>query len=403
MRVGTFARFNSYGSTDLWKAALMKIAYLAHDLTDPAIHRRVAMLAAGGARVALAGLSRGAAPHPGALVLGRSADGRLAQRAWQIAAVIAARRPEVLAHLGQPDVLIARNLEMLAVAVSLIPRFRTRPRVVYECLDIHRLLTDQGTRGKALRLLEKRLAPYVDLVITSSPAFVTHHLGHVFGDRIAIVENRVLDLGQSPLHAQNAPPSHLPGPPWRIGWFGALRCRKSLDILSEAARLAHGRIEIVIRGRPSAAVFGDFAAQISGRPYLRFEGPYHMGDLGSHYAGVHFAWGVDLYEAGANSDWLLPNRLYESVHHGSVPIARLNCEMGRFLLRHDIGLLLPDLSPNTLAQRLGMLGAQDYCALQKRQRRLPREMWRADHDDCVDLVMLLANIAPQVEPKRVTL
>jgi len=385
----------------------MQIGYLAHDLSDPAIERRVAMLSAGGARVALAGLSRSAAGRAGfanALVLGRSADGKLAQRARQIAHIVARQKPSILAHLGQPNVLIARNLEMLAVAVSLLPRFRTRPRLVYECLDIHRLLTDPGAAGMALRFLETRLASHVDLVLTSSPAFVTHHLGAVFGDRIAIVENRVLELGKPPVSARNPapmPPHIMPGPPWRIGWFGALRCRKSLEILTEAARLAQGKLEVVIRGRPSPAVFEDFSALIRDKAHMRFEGPYNMGDLGQHYAGVHFAWGVDFYEAGANSDWLLPNRLYESVHYGSVPIARMNCEVGRFLVRHDIGIPLPDLSPDAVADRFLSVRAEDYRDLVLRQRSLPRGMWRADQGDCVDLVRLLANAADHPQQRRV--
>ncbi len=380
----------------------MRIGYLVHDLTDPAISRRVAMLSAGRARIALAGLSRGPVPHADAMVLGPSADGRLAKRMWQIAAIMGVQRSAVVAHLGQPDVLIARNLEMLAVAVSLLPRFRTRPRLVYECLDIHRLLTQPGAAGRALRLLESRLARHVDLVLTSSPAFVTHHLGRVFGDRIAIVENRVLETGTRPLTAafrSQSPPHPLPGPPWRIGWFGALRCARSLEILTEAARLAQGQIEVVIRGRPSPAIFGDFAAAIQSRPHMRFEGPYDPKDLRSHYAGVHLAWCIDLYEAGANSDWLLPNRLYESVHFGSVPIARLNCETGRFLDDHDIGIALDDLSPEALSQRLGSLGTVEYRALLTRQHRLPRSMWMANKDDCIALAKTLVT-APRQLAKR---
>lgn len=385
----------------------MQIGYLAHDLNDPALKRRVTMLTAGGARVVLAGLSRGAVGSErfaNALVLGQSADGKLAQRARQIAHIVARQKSRLLAHLGQPNVLIARNLEMLAVAVSLLPRFRTRPRLVFECLDIHRLLTDPGAAGMALRFVERRLAPHVDLVLTSSPAFVTHHLGAVFGDRIAIVENRVLELCKPALGGKNIerlPPNLIPGPPWRIGWFGALRCRKSLEILTEAARLAQGKLEVVIRGRPSPAVFEDFPALIRGHAHIRFEGPYDSDDLGQHYAGVHFAWGVDFYEAGANSDWLLPNRLYESVHYGSVPIARMNCEVGRFLVRHNIGVPLSDLSPEAVAHSFSSVRAEDYHALALRQRRLPRSMWRADHSDCVDLVRLLANTLDHHKQRRV--
>ena len=134
---------------------------------------------------------------------------------------------------------------------------------------------------------------------------------------------------------------------------------------------------------------------------MRFEGPYDPKDLRSHYAGVHLAWCIDLYEAGANSDWLLPNRLYESVHFGSVPIARLNCETGRFLDDHDIGIALDDLSPEALSQRLGSLGTVEYRALLTRQHRLPRSMWMANKDDCIALAKTLVTAPRQLANRHI--
>jgi len=366
---------------------LTRIAYLAHDLTDPAVRRRLSMLGAGGATLTVAGLSRGATTHTDALVLGQSADGRLAHRALQVGTIAASHRRRILAHLGEPDVLIARNLEMLCVAVSLLSGFPKRPRLVYECLDIHRLLTESGGAGLVLRRLEKQLARHVDLVLTSSPAFVTNHLGAVYGDRILLVENRVLEL-----EADERRPVNLQaqaGPPWVIGWFGALRCQKSLDILSEAARIAKGQIEIIIRGRPSPAIFDDISAMVRDRPHVRFEGPYDPRELDRHYKQAHFAWGVDLYEAGANSEWLLPNRLYESVHHGCVPIGRFNTETGRFLVRHGIGIALKEVSSTALVNTINALQPDDYTALLHRQNLLPRCLTMADRTDCSDLVAAL--------------
>lgn len=377
---------------------MTQIGYLAHDLTDAAIHRRLAALQAGGATVAIAGLTRGRVTLPGALVLGQSADARLAARAVGIGAIMARQRAQIRAHLGEPEVLIARNLEMLALAISLIGGFRTRPRLVYECLDIHRLLIAKGPAGIAIRALEKRLAPHVDLVITSSPAFITHHLAAVFGDRILLVENRVLDLEEGGADLHHLPPK--PGPRWRIGWFGALRCKQSLALLTESARLADGGIEVIIRGRPSPAIFDDLPGQVAARPYLRFEGPYDQSLLGPLYAQVHFAWSVDLYEAGANSEWLLPNRLYESIHSGSVPIARRDSEAGRFLDRLNIGMTLHETTAPTLKARLSMLGPDAYRDLLRRQRKLPRDYWRANRADCTALVRALSGQDQPVAQRR---
>ena len=33
------------------------------------------------------------------------------------------------------------------------------------------------------------------------------------------------------------PPRPAPGRPWKIGWYGAIRCQRSLDILSDLAAL----------------------------------------------------------------------------------------------------------------------------------------------------------------------
>ena len=64
------------------------MTYLAHDLDDPAIWRRVEMLRRGGARVRVAGFRRGQGPLPeAATVLGRTANGRMVQRVRAILAL----------------------------------------------------------------------------------------------------------------------------------------------------------------------------------------------------------------------------------------------------------------------------------------------------------------------------
>ena len=68
--------------------------------------------------------------------------------------------------------VLARNLEMLFLAARLRSSWSTAPAIVYECLDIHRLLLRPDVVGRALRGLERSLLRDADLLITSSPAFV---------------------------------------------------------------------------------------------------------------------------------------------------------------------------------------------------------------------------------------
>ena len=366
---------------------MARIGYLAHDLADPAIARRVRMFALGGADVALAGLLRGASPPalpdaPDPLVLGASEDARLARRALSIAQVLSGGMAALEGRLAGADALVARNLEMLVVARALQRRMGDAPRLVYECLDIHRLLTAEGAAGRMMRAVEARLGRHVDLVITSSPAFVTHHLGRRFGaGSILIAENKVLTEGPLPV-----PPPAPHAPPFRIGWFGALRCRRSFDLLAAlAARLA-GRVEVVIRGRPSPAVFPDLAAEVARSPFVRFDGPYVAAELPALYGSVHFSWCIDFYEEGHNSAWLLPNRLYESAAHLAVPVALKDVETGRFLQERGLGLVLNRHNLDSLVALFAAMTVARHAELRQEIAATPPDMWRAGPDECRALV-----------------
>ncbi|MEY4984571.1 MAG: hypothetical protein RIR62_2837 [Pseudomonadota bacterium] len=364
-----------------------RIGYLAHDLADPAVARRVRMFGMGGAEVALAGFLRGAVlpdlpPAGAALVLGRSADARLARRALGVARVLATGLGGLAAHLDGADALVARNLEMLVIARALQAQMGGRPRLVYECLDIHRLLTDAGAAGRALRGVEARLARHVDLLLTSSPAFVRHHLGRNFPpDRIRIVENKVLTEGPFA-----PPPPPPPGPPFRIGWFGALRCRRSFDLLSALAARLEGRVEVVLRGRPATTVFPDLAAEAARHPHLRYGGAYGAADLPALYGSVHFSWCIDFYEDGQNSAWLLPNRLYESAAHLAVPIALAEVETGRFLQQHGLGLVIRRHNLDSLVALIAAMTPDRHAALRAAIAATPPALWRAGPEEARALV-----------------
>ncbi|WP_185983299.1 glycosyl transferase family 1 [Aureimonas mangrovi] len=367
------------------------ILYLVHDLGDAAVEKRVAMLQAGGARVALAGFRRGEAP-PDAIRgvvpvdLGRTYDGDFRQRIAKLASALVSRQKGALAALN-PDVVVARNLEMLALARSLPFAAPAQPRFVYETLDIHRLLLRKDAVGRAMRRLERSLLSPAALIVTSSPAFIENYLRPLqkVDAPIMLLENKVLDLSGSPAPAVARDPTS--GRPLRIGWFGALRCSRSLDLLGAFSRAMEGRYEIILRGRPATREFANFEGQVAAEPFMRFEGPYRAEDLPRLYAEVDYVWAIDFFEAGLNSDWLLPNRLYEGCRHGAVPIAMAHTQTGRTLAGLGIGVLLQEAEPDHLAHRLALA---DPDALRDDVASLDPSLFAFDREDCRALVAALA-------------
>lgn len=380
------------------------ILYLVHDLSDPAVARRVAMLEAGGARVHAAGFCRGDVPsrlgsgRP--IMLGTTVDGDFRQRLAMVAKA-ALRLRGLLGAVPRPDVILARTLEMLALGRRATTFHHPRPALVYESLDIHRLLLGDGIKSRAMRAVERALAGDAQLLVTSSPAFVREYFEPRQGMTLPtlLLENKVLELGaegEEPHAARREPPA---GKPWTIGWFGALRCARSLEILSRLTRMAEGRIEVVLRGRPALREFEDFHGRVTKEPFIRFEGPYrNPDDLSAIYGEVHYAWAIDYFEEGLNSDWLLPNRLYESCLHGVVPIALSATETGRTLARRDIGIRLDEATPEALLSALP-LDVEGYAAERARVTARPRSFWVCGERECTALVERLAALPGEVRPK----
>ncbi|WP_375450178.1 glycosyl transferase family 1 [uncultured Devosia sp.] len=339
---------------------MVKVLYLVPNLSDSAVDRRMAMMRMGGAEVVVAGFRRGDGVASGdAIELGQTFDARFAQRlltVWRARGAITQR----VGSLPVPDVIIARNLEMLSLASRLQAFWPARPPIVYECLDIHRLLLRGDLIGRAMRGAEQRLTRKAALLVTSSPAFLRNYFDVHGAPPSVVMENKVFrdagGRGINPSMLADAPPSG----PLRIGWFGALRCSKSLAALAQLARATEGRVEVVLRGRPALGEFANFHGFVEAQTHLRFAGPYrNPDDLAAIYSEVHFAWAIDFFEEGQNSQWLLPNRIYEGCLHGAIPIALAGTETAAFLQRHGIGVVLPDIAPATLeAQLTGLSGAQ---------------------------------------------
>jgi len=383
------------------------ILYFAHDLADPAIRRRVMTLRAGGATVSLAGFKRadngltdvdGVAP----IDLGQTADGRFAQR---IACVAKASftLPSKLSPLKKPDVIIARNLEMLALARRAVSHFGADVPVVYECLDIHRLLLNDGLPGKLLNAVQRALGRNVKLLITSSPAFVENYFKPRSGLNVPVLlqENKVLALDGDDM---TAPSPRLPqaGEPWKIGWFGALRCRKSLQILADFAAKMDGKVEVVLRGRPAYSEFDDFDGFVERAPHLAFHGAYrNPEDLASIYNDVQFTWAIDFFEEGQNSSWLLPNRLYEGCLHGALPIAVAGTETARFLQQRNIGHILETADVASLETLFSKLSDASYLQSFQRLAAIDRQQWITDRNDCRELVRVLQSLTMRTDGRPV--
>lgn len=352
---------------------MIRIAFFGHDAGDAAIRRRVQGFVDDGLSITGFMMRRrdGIVPEWANIDLGLTRDGAMLQR---IKAIMAGAR-KAAAHrdeLAAADVVYARNLDMLATAFLALRLAGLRKPVVYECLDVHRLLTRPDVIGLVFRRIEGALLKHCSRLVVSSPAFIDQHFDRHHRGRFSafLLENRLAagaELGPRPVSADAVSPA---GSPLRIGWFGVLRCRRSLDLMVDLARRFGDAIRIELHGRPTSAEIPDFQERIAGHANIAFHGAYRAPeDLARIYGGVDVVWAGDFMEAGYNSVWLLPNRLYEGGYHAVPPIAPHGTQTAAWSSTREAGFAVAEDIAETLPALIARL-IEDRSPVIDRRKRL---------------------------------
>ncbi len=368
---------------------MMKIGFFAHDAQDAAVLRRVRAFEQAGFDVTGFSMRRAARAEDcwSKIDLGRTYHGRFAHRMQQVykGVRIAATHRDLLSSC---DVIYARNLDMLLCAHRALTKCGLAKPLVYECLDIHRLMHRPDIIGAAMRRLERRLLAETSLLVVSSPAFLRGYfeIRHTGFYSARLVENRIAGgagLAVRPTHKRPI------SSPLRIGWMGVLRCRRSLSLMEALAQRFGAEVEIHLHGMVDIAL-SDFDQRIARHENLHFHGAYRSPqDLSKLYESIDVVWAGDFHDAGFNSKWLLPNRIYEGGYFATPAIAPADCETGRWLEERNIGFTLVEpLEENfpTLIEKLTSTPG----LVKARQRRLlaaPADMFVQPVSEIRDVIL----------------
>ncbi|WP_299949956.1 hypothetical protein [Hyphomonas sp. BRH_c22] len=349
---------------------MIKVAFFGHDAGDAAVRRRVRAMRDGGIRVVGFMMRRqdNDAPEWVNIDLGVTRDGAFLQRIVRIfsgARIAVDSRDE----LAKADVIYARNLDMLACAFLAKLYAKLDTPVIYESLDVHRLLTRPDWIGKTFRGIERRLLRRTIGLVVSSPGFLRNHFEKHYSGLYQpyLVENRLAaasDFGPRPDPVDTRPQASNPDAPLRLGWVGNLRCQRSFDLLCALADRYPDQLDIRLHGQPARIEIPVFEPEIDARANMSFGGAYRSPeDLATIYGGLDVVWAGDFMEAGFNSSWLLPNRIYEGGYYATPAIAPAGTETAAWINRHDCGISVEEPLDETLPELFeGILNDQSRLA-----------------------------------------
>ena len=85
--------------------------------------------------------------------------------------------------------------------------------------------------------------------------------------------------------------------------------------------------------------------------------------LGAVYAACDLVWAQDMWQAGTNSDWLLPNRIYEAGYFGCPSVALAATETGRRIVDDGLGYVIAAPTADSLVGLLERLDRREIGGL----------------------------------------
>ena len=229
-------------------------------------------------------------------------------------------------------------------------------------------------------------------LVISAPAFLRAHFDAYGADlpRVMLRENRLLDPKPPP-----RPGVDQRDGPIRLGWVGTLRCARSLDLLAGLAATAGPDLRIDFHGRVHAHAVPRFHDILTARPRIRWHGGYrYPDDLVAIYGGLDLVWAQDLWQRGGNSDWLLPNRLYEAGYFGCPVIAVAGTETAAWVTRNGTGFVVPAADATALGTLLAGLDRAQLAACRARILARPQHHFLATDAEVTAMLEPLSQEEP---------
>lgn len=395
----------SADAADTAKAELpeipQRIAYFAGDATNPTVRLRVRSFMDLGADVIGFTFRRNKfhtdfVPFWENVPLGETRDRNYLERFFPIARAILRIRPH-REKLREVDILYARMFDSAVIAMMVRWLFKLDAKLVYEIEDVQAVFFRKGFVGWLFRLLERRLLRSADLVTVASPGFAEGYLVPTQGynQPTFLLENRI-QLDEIP--SRDAPPSPAATAwqdiqdRWVIGWFGTLRCEKSMRILSEIAERLGDKVLIYTRGFPTETGLDAYMEIVNRHDNWVYDGPYTMpDDLEEMYGRVHFVWCLDFLDENGNSELLLACRMYHGGYFGAVPIFTAQSQMAKHLAPHNIGHSVASPYTDDLCQLIETMEWDQYVSERERVLSVRDELFLDDGSVAIDLLSTASN------------
>ncbi len=289
--------------------------------------------------------------------------------------------------LRDTDLFYAINLDLAFLAYCTKKITGSNAPIIYEVADIMSIMLSKNIFGNLLRSLEKLILKKIKILVVTSPAYMKHYFWPIqkYSGPWFLLENKLfIDPEEESMSIATTSISKLNTSKntWTIGYFGALRCRRSLTIIKEIAESLLNNVTFNIRGYLMDLDEDDFEnLLLSHRQNVRYRGSYkNPGDLPEMHEKIDFVWAFDFQERGTHSKWILPNRLYEGGFFEVPMLGPKGFEIANFIEKHKIGWTFDEPYAENIIRFLMKLKSEEYLKIKSNYKLISKMQFASKKD-----------------------
>lgn len=318
--------------------------------------------------------------------------GRLEHRRyWRRPLALMRAVPRVVRHLRGADVAYCFGLDLLALAWLSRLLAGTRVTLAYEVADIMEVQHSPSLTSRLVRTLERFMLRRTSALVITSPAYVDGYYARFRQlPPVFLVENKFGHaVPPAAIEAVRAMPTCQEPDVINIGYFGNIRCMRSLDLLFELAQRGRGRFRVYIRGVDTTDAvrrrLNEAPANvIVGAPFRPET------DMPAMYGAIDLGWAA-YYHAATNAKMARSNRFYDCCMLGRPMIAQKGSPDGLVVERHSLGLIIDAANHEATMEAMLTLTPEQIAAWRANVLALPRRVFAHEPgDEHADLARFLA-------------
>lgn len=270
-------------------------------------------------------------------ILGTITHGKVLSR---IPVYLRALNP-LIEEIKHKDVIFVYTLDTFILAWMAKVASRSNIKLVLFLMDIRNLFVGTRLRNHIVQSFLRFAFRQSDLILVSSrdylEGYAVDYLKEI-PDKWMEIENKVY-VDEIP-NFRRGQPEAFKGDDVVIGYFGIIRCPRSLDILLEVARRSSGVVKIIIFGEFLGV--DDLVKQMEGVANISYRGKYrNPEDLSSIYASCDLVWACYPYdEKIGNQVWAKTNRFYEAGFFKKPVIVSKGTKDSEFVSANEYGMIL---------------------------------------------------------------